>query len=176
MISRTPRAAAELRSDEHLIAPHDRRRYAEAADGRFPRDVLRVAPPLRQGGFPRHTSGRRPSPMGPVLGVCRGERHHDGEGEQEVSHDVLGDIIVRDAQSVKQDSCFTQRFIFVAATRLVNSRMQRTVFLNMRIAYGIAAVLVALPLLARAFCAGARVRPLLAAVAWSARQWDLPHC
>ena len=69
MITRAPRAAADLRRHEHLIAPHDRRRYAEAADGRFPRDVLRVAPPLRQGGFPRHTSGRRPSPMGPVLGV-----------------------------------------------------------------------------------------------------------
>ena len=108
MISRPPRAAPDLRRDEHLIAPHDRRRYAEAADGRFPRDVLRVAPPLGQGGFARHTSGRRPSPMGPVLGVCRGERHHDGEGEQEESHGVLGDIIVRDAQSVKQDSCFTQ--------------------------------------------------------------------
>ena len=69
VISRAPRAAADLRRHEHLIAPHDRRRYAEAADGRFPRDVLRVAPPLRQGGFPRHTSRRRPSPMGPVFGA-----------------------------------------------------------------------------------------------------------
>ena len=69
MIARAPRAAADLRCHEHLIAPHDRRRNAEAAHRRFPRDVLGVAPPLRQAGFSRHTGRRRPSPMRPVLGV-----------------------------------------------------------------------------------------------------------
>ena len=71
MISRAPRAASDLRRHEHLIAPHDRRRNAEAAHGRFPRDVLGVAPSLGQTGFRRDAGRRRPSPMRPVLGVDR---------------------------------------------------------------------------------------------------------
>ncbi len=40
MITRAPRASADLRRHEHAIAPHDRARVRKARDGRAPQDVF----------------------------------------------------------------------------------------------------------------------------------------
>ena len=76
MISGPPRAAPDLRCHEHLIAPHDRRRDAQAAHRRFPRDVFGVAPALWQAGLRGHAVRRRPSPVRPVVGAERRESDH----------------------------------------------------------------------------------------------------
>src|SRR6185503_18996137 len=73
-------AAADLRRDEDAVARDDRRRHAEAADGRLPRDVLRGAPFHRQVLLVGGAVAPRPAPLRPVR---RGDRSSDRDDEHE---------------------------------------------------------------------------------------------
>ena len=66
---------ANLRCDEHLIAPDDGRRGSEAAQRRAPRDVLARAPRRRETRFARHAEPGRTAPLRPVRSHRRRGQH-----------------------------------------------------------------------------------------------------
>ena len=80
-------AVSDLRRDEHTIAPHDRRRHADALQARLPRDVLRVAPRFGQPRFAGSAGAGRPAPLRPVV---RGYR--DAEQRDRKRHGQPGDM------------------------------------------------------------------------------------
>ena len=75
----------DLRRDEDLIAPDDRRRRSKAAERGAPSNVLALAPCRREIGFSRDAMPGRPAPLRPV---CRHRRaaEHDGERDKSTPH------------------------------------------------------------------------------------------
>ncbi len=67
-LATSQRDAADLRRDEHAVAPHDGRGGAESRQRSSPGDVLVCAPRRRQVRLGRHAEARRPAPLRPVLG------------------------------------------------------------------------------------------------------------
>ena len=57
--------------DEEAVAPDDRRRVADAGDGRLPADVLLRPPRFGEAGFGGSAVAARPAPAGPLLGPHR---------------------------------------------------------------------------------------------------------
>ena len=84
------RAAAQgqppdLRRDEDLIAPDDRRRRSKATERGAPRHVLALAPCRREIGFGRDAMPGRPAPLRPVRRHRRAAEQ-DGERDQSTPH------------------------------------------------------------------------------------------